>query len=162
LASERKKTNHWRGVACDYKGLLAERTLAFEFRMQQLVRAPLRLADYFDGVDDSSSFNIVQVLERVPHQRLDGENKEIDILVQSDEAQGDGNRVAMIEVRDRIQRTGLAAVSKLHTNALDYGKQHNVTVLSAYLSLSGFTEEAKQFCQKSGIGMAEAVRSDRK
>jgi len=152
LAQERKTANHWRGVACDYKGRLAERTLAFEFRMQQMVGQPLLLADYFEGMDHAGPLKIVRVKERVLHQHLNGENCEIDLLVQCD-----GDQVVMIEVRDREQRTGVAAVTKLQANAQDYGTQHEVEVLAAYLSLSGFTDEAKGYCGEWGIGMAERV-----
>lgn len=45
----------------------------------------------------------------------------------------------------------------LQTNALDYATQYGVTVLPAFLSLSGFMDEATEFCQANGIGMAEEV-----
>jgi len=157
LATERKETNKWRGLACDYKGRLAERTLAFEFRMKQLAQTSIRLSDYFTDVADTSQLNLVQVRERIPHQRLDGENKEIDILAQATQVEIGESYMIMVEVRDRIHRTGIKPVTKLYANAIDYGKQNNITVLPSYLSLSGFTEEAKAFCRANGIGMAEKV-----
>ncbi|MEM7535141.1 MAG: hypothetical protein AAF639_23395 [Chloroflexota bacterium] len=65
----------------------------------------------------------------------------------------------MIEVRDREKPAGMDAVTDLQINSLDYAKQHNVTVLPAYLSVSGFTKKAKEFCLVNGIGLAEAVAS---
>ena len=150
LATERKETNKWRGLACDYKGKLAERTLAFEFRMKQIARTPLHLSDYFTNITDTKPLELIQVRERVPHQRLDGENVEIDLL-----AKADDNRVLMVEVRDRDRKTGLQPVTKLQANALDYTQQYEVIVLPAYLSLSGFTEEAEAFCSANEIGLAE-------
>ncbi|MEM7536275.1 MAG: hypothetical protein AAF639_29090, partial [Chloroflexota bacterium] len=159
LAKERKKTEHWLGKANEYKGLLAERTLVFEFRMKQLVGKPIRLSDYFSDVADTRPFNIVHIRQRLPHQRLGAENKEIDVLVTATFAETGDDLIVMVEVRDRQRATGIGPVTKLHTNAVDYGKQHGVTVLPAYLSRSGFTKEAKTYCQGHGIGMAEEVAS---
>ena len=127
--------------------------------MKQLAKTPIRLSDYFSDVADTNPFNVVQVRERVPHQRLGAENKEIDVLVTATFAETGDELMVMVEVRDRERATGIDPVTKLHANAIDYGKQYGVTVLPAYLSLSGFTKKAKEYCQKHGIGMAEQVVS---
>ena len=161
LATQQGEIHKWRGRASHYKGLLAERTLAFEFRAKQQTRQALQLTDYFDYVPHSAPhstpLNLLQVLERVPHQRVDGENRELDILAKADVDEKGNRYVIMVEVRHREKKTGIEPVTKLYENALDYGQQDDVIVLLAYLSLSGFTEEAKTFCLDNGIGMAEKV-----
>ena len=91
-------------------------------------------------------------MECVSHRLLNGDGEEIDII-----AKADDGRVVMIEVRDRKDKTGMKPVMELQTNALDYAEQYGVTVLPAFLSLSGFTGEATEFCKANGIGMAEEV-----
>jgi len=69
----------------------------------------------------------------------------------------DDGRVLMIEVRKRQKPTGLKTVKDLSDNAQAYARQHDTTVLPAFLSLGGFTQEAKKFCIANGIGVAEEI-----
>ena len=126
--------------------------LAFVFRSKQQTGQPLYLADYFTGAADTQPLTLVSVMERIPHRLLNGDGEEIDII-----AKADDGRVLMVEVRDRQDKTGMKPLMGLQTNALDYAEQFNVTVLPAFLSLSGFTTEAIDFCKANRIGMAEAV-----
>ncbi|MEM7537465.1 MAG: restriction endonuclease, partial [Chloroflexota bacterium] len=152
LKAERAETNKWRGLANDFKGRLAEMKMAFVFRGKQQAGQPINLADYFTNITDTHPLTIVSVMERISHRMLNGDGEEIDII-----AKADDGRVVMVEVRDRKDKTGTKPVMGLQTNALDYAAQYGVTVLPAFLSLSGFTEEATAFCQANGIGMAEKV-----
>lgn len=101
---------------------------------------------------DTRPVNLIKVHERVPFLRADGETEEIDLLAETDDG-----RVIMIEVRKRQEKTGIKAVTDLRDNALDYAQQLGMTVLPAFLSLGGFTEEAKTFCIEQGIGIAEEI-----
>ena len=96
--------------------------------------------------------NLIDIRERVPYQRSDGKSEEIDILAHSDDGY-----VVMIEVRNRKERTDLKAVTDLYDNAQDYAQQHGVVVLPAFLSLGGFTDSAKEFCQTHKIGMTDEL-----
>ena len=133
------------------EGILAEHLLAVELRAKKHIR----LASYFTGLDSVEALNLVDVQERVPYRRTDGKSEEIDII-----AKADDDRVLMVEVRRRQEKTGLKVVTDLRDNALDYAQQHEVTVLPAFLSWGGFTDEAKAFCVEQGIGMAEEINYD--
>ena len=126
--------------------------MAFAFRSKQQMGQPLNLADYFTNITDTRPLKLVSVMERISHRLLNGDGEEIDII-----AKADDGRVVMVEVRDRRDKTGTKPVMGLQTNALDYAAQYGVTVLPAFLSLSGFTEEATVFCKANGVGMAEEV-----
>ncbi|MEM7537998.1 MAG: hypothetical protein AAF639_37855, partial [Chloroflexota bacterium] len=152
LKAERAETRKWRGLASDFKGRLAEMEMAFAFRSKQQTGQPIQLSDYFTGVTNTQPLTLVSVMERISHRMLNGDGEEIDII-----AKADDGRVLMVEVRDRQDKTGAKPVMGLQTNALDYAEQYGVTVLPAFLSLSGFTEEAKSFCEANGIGMAETI-----
>ncbi|MEM7533365.1 MAG: restriction endonuclease [Chloroflexota bacterium] len=149
LKAERAETRKWRGLANDFKGRLAEIKLAFVFRSKQQMGQPLNLTDYFTDVADTRPLKLVSVMERVSHRLLNGDGEEIDII-----AKADDGRVVMVEVRDRKDKTGTKPVMGLQTNALDYAEQYGVAVLPAFLSLSGFTEEAIEFCKANGIAIA--------
>jgi len=157
LATAEGEVNKWRGLASHYKGVLAERTLAFEFRIKQQVRQSIQLSDYFTGMAQTPPLQIIRIQERLPHQKLDGEQRELDILMRTEAESSKDSYILMVEVRDRDHKTGVDAVTKLYENALDYAQQYDVTVLPAYLSLSGFTNEAKTYCGVNGIGMAEKL-----
>lgn len=130
------------------EGMLAERLLAIEFR----TRKRFRLADYFGGGSDKRPLNMLQVQERVNFQRSDGKSEEIDVLAHSDDG-----RVLMVEVRKRQEKTNLPAVQDLLDNAQAYAQQMGVTVLPAFLSLGGFSEDAQAFCTTHNIANAERI-----
>jgi hypothetical protein len=130
------------------EGVLAEHLLATELRAKKHVR----LSAYFHGIADDRALNLLEVQLRVPFQRADGKSEEIDLLGKA----ADG-RVLMVEVRKRQEKTNVKAVTDLRDNALAYAEQMGVTVLPAFLSLGGFTEEAKTFCAAHGIGIADQI-----
>ena len=140
--------NRWRGLANNLAGKMAERQLATELRTKK----HLRLSDYFMGVADDGELNVVDVQERAFFKRGDGKSEEIDVLATTDDG-----RVIMVEVRKRQEKTGLQTVTDLRDNALAYAVQMGVTVLPAFLSPGGFTDEAQAFCTANGIGTAEEI-----
>lgn len=95
---------------------------------------------------------MVDVQERVPIQRSDGKPEEIDLIAQTREG-----IVLMVEVRKRQEPTDLPTVTELYDNATHYAAQQGVVVWPAFLSLGGFTAEAKAFCHAHGIGLAEQM-----
>jgi len=137
-----------RGRISYLEGMIAEHLLALELRSKK----HLRLTDYFTNGRDTRPLNLIDVQERVPFQRADGKGEEIDILAQAD----DGS-VIMVEVRKRQEKTGIQAVTDLRDNAHTYAQRLGVAVLPAFLSLGGFTEEARAFCLAQGIGLAEEI-----
>lgn len=148
LAALQADKKRMRGRISYLEGMIAEHLLALELRSKK----HLRLTDYFTNVTDTRPLNLIDVQERVPFQRADGKGEEIDIL-----AQADDGRVIMVEVRKRQEKTGLQAVTDLRDNALTYAQRLGVTVLPAFLSLGGFTEEARAFCLAQGISMADEI-----
>ncbi|MCE7983143.1 MAG: hypothetical protein DYG89_18360 [Caldilinea sp. CFX5] len=129
-------------------GLLAEHLLAIEFRS----RKRFALTDYFTGLPDNRPLTMLDVQERVTIRRADGQPDEIDLIAKTREG-----IVVMVEVRKRQEPTGLDAVTELRANADSYARQEGVVVWPAFLSLGGFTAEAKAFCVAQGIGVAEQM-----
>ncbi|MCB0061538.1 MAG: hypothetical protein KDE19_05470 [Caldilineaceae bacterium] len=152
LAALRQDRNRWRGRANHLAGMMAERMLAIELRTKKFVR----LSAYFTlpaagGVEDRE-LNLLDVRERVPYQRRDGTAEELDVV-----AKAEDGTVLLVEVRKRQEPTGLKAVTELRDNGIDYAAQQGVPVLCAFLSLGGFTEEAKAFCEAHAIATAEEI-----
>ncbi len=138
------------GMLNNIVGKFAEYQLATEFR----TRKRFRLSAYFTGVKDDSQLNVIEVKQRVALQRADGKGLEIDVLAES----SDG-RVVLVEVKKRQIKMGLKAVEDFQEKVKAYAGQFpDKTVLAAYLSLGGFTDEARQFCREQGIGMVEQIR----
>jgi hypothetical protein len=54
-------------------------------------------------------------------------------------------------------KTNLQTVTDLRINADVYTQQSGCVVWPAFLSLGGFTEEAKAFCETHGIALAERM-----
>jgi hypothetical protein len=130
------------------QGVVAEHLLAVEFRS----RKRFALTDYFSGLPDSRKLTMVDVQERVTIQRPDGKGEEIDLIAKTREG-----IVILVEVRKRQEPTDLPNVTELRDNAVHYAAQQGVTVWPAFLSLGGFTTEAKAFCQTHSIGIAEQM-----
>jgi len=87
-------------------------------------------------------------------QRDDGKQMEIDVCAES----SDG-RVVLVEVRKRKAATGREAVEDFWEKVEVYAKHFpDQTILPAFLSLGGFTDEAQGYCKERGIGMAERIR----
>lgn len=152
LATLQADRNKWRGRASHLEGILAERMLAIELRTQKYVRLSVYFTPPTTGAVDDQEWNLIDVRERVPYQRQDGTSEELDIV-----AKADDERVLIVEVRKRQQRTDLKAVTELRDNALDYAAQVETPVVPAFLAFGGFTEEARAFCDANGIWMAREI-----
>lgn len=136
------------GMLNHVSGKFAEHQLANEFRS----RKRFRLSDYFTGVVDDRELNIVNVRDRVTFQR-DGGNKEIDVLAQSSDS-----RVLLVEVRKRLEKSNRKDVEDFREKVAAYVQCFpDQTPLLAFLSLGGFTEEARQYCTQHQIGTAEQI-----
>lgn len=146
LSQEKRRLQ---GMLNHLAGRLAENLLATEFRS----RKRFRLSDYFQRVKDDAPLNLVDVRERVKFQRADSKDNEIDVLAQSSD-----NRIVLVEVRKRQEKSNLADVEDLRDKAAAYAAQQaGQTVLPAFLALGGFTAEALAFCAQSGIATAEQI-----
>ncbi len=145
----RNEKNRLQGMLNNLSGQVAEYQLAAAFRSKKR----FALSDFFAGVRDTARLNVTGVRQRVPLQRENGKNMELDVVAESD-----CGRVAVVEVKKRKRRTGRNPVEdfaeKLEVYAEDFPDKK---VLPAFLSLGGFTEEAMQLCEKSGIGTAERI-----
>ncbi|OAD21515.1 hypothetical protein THIOM_002713 [Candidatus Thiomargarita nelsonii] len=131
-------------------GKMAEYLLATAFRS----RKRFALSDFFFDVIDTSRLNLVEVRERVFVQRSDGKKMEIDVVAQSS-----CGRVVLVEVKKTQAKTGPTIVDDFQEKVEVY-KTHfpDQKILPAFLSLGGFTGDARQRCQAHGIGWAEKIR----
>lgn len=130
-------------------GQFAELQLVNEFR----ARKRFALSEFFDGVEDDSELNVGDVRSRVSIQRDDGKRMEIDVRAKSS-----CGRTVLVEVRKRKEKMGIKEVQDFQEKVEVYAALFpDETVLPAYLSLGGFTEEAQRFCEERGIGMAEGI-----
>ncbi len=76
-------------------------------------------------------------------QRDDGKQMEIDVRAESS-----CGRVVLVEVKKTQAKTGLKGVEDFQEKVKVYAKQFpDKIILSAFLSLGGFTDEARQFCE---------------
>ncbi len=149
IAAVTRDRNRLRGMLNQVMGWVAEQQLATEFRS----RKRFRLSAFFAGVHDDTELNIGNVRLRVPVQREDGKNMELDVVGES--ACG---RIVIVEVKKRQQKMGAKAIEDFLEKAQVYAQTMPTNpILMAFLSLGGFTEEALQICITHGIGYAETI-----
>ncbi|MEZ4736319.1 MAG: hypothetical protein R3E79_55240 [Caldilineaceae bacterium] len=149
IAKLRQEKRRLQGMLNHLAGKLAENLLATEFRS----RKRFRLSDYFQGVKDDAPLHLVDVRERVKFQRPDGKDNEIDVLAQSSD-----NRIVLVEVRKRQEKSNLTDVEDLRDKTVAYAAQQaDQTIVPAFLALGGFTAEALAFCTQAGIATAEQI-----
>lgn len=97
--------------------------------------------------------NIIDVCSRVPFQRDDGKGLELDVVAESSCGQ-----IIVVEVKKTQAKTGVTAIEDFLEKLESYAKhvpEH--TLLPAFLSLGGFTEEALHLCRTRHIGTAEII-----
>jgi hypothetical protein len=87
----------------------------------------------------------------------DGKRLEIDVLAESS-----CGRVVAVEVKKTQVKTGLRAVEDFQEKVAAYaqylqGHAADKVILPAFLSLGGFTDEARRLCGARGIGVAEHI-----
>jgi hypothetical protein len=128
-------------------GKLAESQLATAFRSKKR----FALSEFFQNVTDNTELNIVEVKERIQFQRQDGKVMEVDIAAISD-----CGRIVLVEVKKTKVKTAGKIIDDFQEKVDVYQELNsNNMVISAFLSLGGFTAEAVEKCQTLGIGMAE-------
>jgi len=137
------------GMLNNLVGKFAEHQLANEFRS----RKRFTLSAFFQGVQDESKLNVVDVWERVSLQRDNGKRMEIDVLAESS-----CGRVVLVEVKKTKTKTRLKAVEGFDEKVIVYARQFpDKTILPAFLSLGGFTRQAMRSCREQNIGTAERI-----
>ncbi len=149
IAQLTRKNKQLQGKVNYYAGKFAEHILAVAMRSHK--RFALSL--FFSNVTDTTSLNLQKVKERVHIQREDGKGMELDIVAES----SDG-RVVLVEVKKTQTPVGSQLVSDFQEKVKVYQTQFpDVKVLAAYLSLGGFTKQARDLCVAHGIGIAEEI-----
>ncbi|MCP4696040.1 MAG: hypothetical protein GY862_04205, partial [Gammaproteobacteria bacterium] len=144
------KNRKLQGMLNHLSGKMAEDLLATAMRS----RKRFVLTEFFADSKDTARLNITAVKERVPIQREDGKAGEIDIAAKSD-----CGRTILAEVKKTKNKSGLHAVKDFQEKTEIYRQCFpDETVLPAFLSLGGFTEEARGFCLDQGIAMAERIQ----
>ncbi len=144
-----KEKRSLQGKLNHLSGQFAEFQLFLSFRS----RKRFALSEYFEGVKDDTRLNIVNVKQRVPIQRDNGKNMEMDIIAESD-----CGRLIAVEVKKLKTRIGKEAVEDFCEKTKAYQKQFpDRILLPAFLSLGGFTDEALEFCREKGICTAERI-----
>jgi hypothetical protein len=143
------KNQQLQGQLNRLSGKMAEYLLAAAFRS----RKRFALSDFFQEVIDTTRLNIIEVRERVFIQRSDGKKMEIDVVAKSS-----CGRVVLVEVKKTVAPTGPTMVEDFQEKVEVYGKQFpEQKILPAFLSLGGFTGNARHKCQAYGIGWAEKI-----
>jgi hypothetical protein len=128
-------------------GKLAEYQLATAFRSKKR----FALSEFFQNVTDNTELNIIEVKERIQFQRQDGKVMEIDIAAISD-----CGRCVLVEVKKTKVKTSVNIIDDFQEKVEVYQTLNsNNVILSAFLSLGGFTDEAIDKCQRLEIAMAE-------
>ena len=73
-------------------------------------------------------------------------------------AESDCGRVAVVEVKKWRTRIGRSLVEDFAEKVDAYARDApGKTILPAFLSLGGFTEDAMRLCEERGIGTAERI-----
>lgn len=138
-----------RGKLNNLSGKMAEYLLVSELRKQKRIRLP----DYFTDMTDDNELTLIDVRERFLFQRPDGKTAELDVL-----AQATDGRVLLVEVKKQQIKMGINEVEDFQHKADAYAESNpDKAVLKAFLSLGGFTDEEKLFCQEQEISMAETL-----
>jgi hypothetical protein len=139
-----------RGKLSYYTGIVGEHLLATAFRSHKR----FGLSDFFENVTDTTELNITKVTERFFLSREDGKGMEIDIVAESD-----CGRVVLIEVKKKKVKTTVKEVEDFYEKVVAYQQLFpEKKVLFAFLSVGNFIEEAREFCQMQGIGMAVEIK----
>jgi len=144
-----KEKRQLQGKLNNLSGKFAEYQLFISFRSKKR----FALSEYFSGVEDTAILNIINVKQRVPLQRENGKNMELDVVAESD-----CGRVAVAEVKKWKTKIGKNIVEDFHEKVRIYAKSvPDKKILPAFLSLGGFTDEAMRLCKEHGIGTAGRI-----
>lgn len=130
-------------------GKFAEYQLATDIRTRK--RFPLSV--YFSGVKDRKTLNIIDVRMRVQFQRADGKQLEIDIIAESE-----CNRVVLIEVKRWKKKVGVQVIRDFLEKVEIYARLNKKKkIIPAFLSVGGFSVQAKKLCREMHIGVTETI-----
>lgn len=152
LATLETETQSLRGQLNQLKGRVAEYRLAKAFRQ----RSRLALTAFFQNVQDPAELHLTRVQEQVRFQREDGKEFEIDVVAHST-----CGRVVLVEVKKTQEKMGVAVLETFLEKVQVYQQTHpEARVVPAFLSLGGFTKDAKTFGEAQGIAMAEHLVVD--
>ena len=145
----KKERDRLRGALSNLTGKVAEVQMATAFRS----RKRFALSDFFRDVRDAARLNITAVKRRIPLQREDGKNMELDIVAESD-----CGRTVIVEVKKWKTPVGRTVAADFAEKADIFSEQNpDRTLLPAFLSLGGFRKDALRLCQDRGIGTAERI-----
>lgn len=149
LAQLKKDKQALQGRLNNLVGQFAEFQLFIDFR----TRRRFALSVYFDGVKDDTRLNITEVRMREKFQRPDGKEMEIDVLAESS-----CGRCVLVEVKKTKTKSGVAQIRQFLEKTDAFAKRFpKKKIISAFLSVGGFTQPAKRLCHEHGIGMAERI-----
>ncbi|MDM8519740.1 hypothetical protein QUF64_06815, partial [Anaerolineales bacterium HSG6] len=160
IAELRQENNSLRGKLGNVVGKMGEYLFANTLRS----RKRFKMSDFFEFATSSkqvgeekattnlaiaeTKLNMQDVRTRLIIQRPDGKNMELDIVAESND-----DHVLLVEVKKRQVKSSLTNVEdfaeKVAVYRALYPKQ---IVLAGFLSVGGFTDEARLFCEQSGIG----------
>ncbi|CAN2047548.1 ATPase domain protein, prokaryote domain protein [Candidatus Magnetomoraceae bacterium gMMP-13] len=135
------------GQLSNLMGEVAEDRLAKMFRNEKR----FSLSKFFDGVQDKTKLNIIDVRTRVMIQRKDGKNLEIDI-----KAESDCGRVILVEVKKWKRKVSINVI-KDFLEKIDIFQKDNPDkrALPAIFSQSGLSGPARKLCEDKGIGFCK-------
>jgi len=148
LAQSEAKRRSIQNKYNDLVGKTAEHYLATQMR----TRKRFMLSAFFNELPTGEPFdtrlNIDDVRTRVYIQREDGLNRELDIVAKTTD-----ERVLLAEVKKEKRKSGIEYVNEFVEKVALYQRLHpESVVLAGFLSLGGFTEDARKLCQTQGIG----------
>jgi len=107
---------------------------------------------YFE-IKESKILNIIEVKQRICLQRENDKRMELDVVAESD-----CGRMVVVEVKKRKTPVGKNVVEDFVDKLAVYAKQiPDNTILPVFLALGGFRKDARQLCEKHGIGTAERI-----
>ncbi len=152
LEDVKRRNAQLQGKLNQISGKIAEDLLASELRTQKRIH----LSDFFDGVpQDDTRWNLISVNSRHLQKRKDGKRFEIDVWAKSDDHQ-----LLCVEVKKTEAAIGKTVVTNFMEKLKWIQEDHpDHTVVGAFLSLGGFTEEAQTLCTEHQIGTATRLKS---
>ena len=144
------KERQLQGMINHLSGKLAESQLALAF----LNHKSFALSDFFKNVVDDKPLIISQVKERATFQMEIGKTMEFDVMAESE-----CGRVVLVEVKKTKTKIGLKVIQNFEDKLAVYGQLFpDNTILPAFLSVGGFTQEALDYCKQQRIGTAEIIK----
>lgn len=145
-----KEIRSLRGKLNYVTGKIAEEMFATELRSKKRIRAieyftfPKQASEQISG----TPLNLTDVRTRQLIQRPDGKNLELDVVAQSD-----SDQTLLIEVKKTKEKIGPNVVTDFKEKVKVYQEIfQGRTVIPAFFSAGGFTDDAKKICDDEEIG----------